>query len=251
MLNVEQIKSLNELETLVYDYILKNSKQILNMKVREVADAVHVSTTTVLRFCKKVDCNGFSEFKIKYGLYLNDKEISSIQNDIPMLITSFSQFNNAEFYEKIEKVAKIIFKSDSVITTGIGTSGILAKYAARYFANIGKITFCIDDPFYPITPSLSNNAVVIALSESGETEETIQHVQEFRRRGCYIIAITNRHECPLVKLANDSFNYYLPTRKVKESINITSQVPVIFLIETLANRLKNVIVEEKNNIDNI
>ena len=245
MLNVEQIKSLNELESLVYDFILNNGKQVLSMKVRDLADAVHVSTTTILRFCKKAGCNGFSEFKIKYKLYLDEQKMPQSHDDIPLLITALSQFNNAEFYEKIERLAQIIKKIDNVIMTGIGTSGILAKYAARYFTNIGKISFCVDDPFYPVTRSLAENGVVLAFSESGETEETINHAREFRQRGCYIIAITNRHECPLVKVANDSLNYYLPSRKVQGTLNITSQVPVIFLIETLANKLKDLFSEEE------
>ncbi|WP_441299921.1 MurR/RpiR family transcriptional regulator [Breznakia sp. PFB1-11] len=43
------------------------------MKIRDVAEAAHVSTTTVLRFCKKVGCDGYAEFKIKYRMELEKK----------------------------------------------------------------------------------------------------------------------------------------------------------------------------------
>ncbi|MDR2023468.1 MAG: hypothetical protein LBQ71_09510 [Hungatella sp.] len=31
----------------------------------EFANEAHVSTTTITRFCRKVNCNGFSEFKME------------------------------------------------------------------------------------------------------------------------------------------------------------------------------------------
>ena len=60
-----QVENLNEAEMCVYNYIVKNLKHILNLSVRELADEVHVSTATVMRFCKKMGYSGFSELKYK------------------------------------------------------------------------------------------------------------------------------------------------------------------------------------------
>lgn len=60
-----QVEKLNEAEMCVYNYIVKNLKHILNLSVRELADEVHVSTATVMRFCKKMGYSGFSELKYK------------------------------------------------------------------------------------------------------------------------------------------------------------------------------------------
>ena len=51
MFTHEMVKSFNQLEMDVYNYIVQNEDKVIYMKVRELADAVHVSTTTVLRFC--------------------------------------------------------------------------------------------------------------------------------------------------------------------------------------------------------
>ena len=66
MFSYNRIQSLNELELSLYNYIMKNSEKVIYMRIREVANEAHVSTTTILRFCKKLDCEGFSEFKIKF-----------------------------------------------------------------------------------------------------------------------------------------------------------------------------------------
>lgn len=62
MFSYEVIQSLNNLELSLYEYIMKNKKKVIYMRIRELADEAHVSTTTILRFCKKLNCEGFSEF---------------------------------------------------------------------------------------------------------------------------------------------------------------------------------------------
>ena len=54
MFSYEIIQSLNSLELSLYEYIMTNSKKVIYMRIRELADEAHVSTTTILRFCKIV-----------------------------------------------------------------------------------------------------------------------------------------------------------------------------------------------------
>ena len=56
----QQIKNLNELELLVYQYIIEHPNTVPFMRIRELAAEAHVSTTTVLHFCKKVGCDGYA-----------------------------------------------------------------------------------------------------------------------------------------------------------------------------------------------
>lgn len=51
-----QVESLNETEAYVYNYVVKNTKKVLNESIRELANDTHVSTATVMRFCKKMGC---------------------------------------------------------------------------------------------------------------------------------------------------------------------------------------------------
>ena len=69
MFTHEMIKSFNQLEMDVYNYIISNEEKVVYMKVRELAEEVHVSTTTILRFCKKVGGGGI----LYFGLKLNKK----------------------------------------------------------------------------------------------------------------------------------------------------------------------------------
>ncbi len=46
------VASLNNLEMMVYHYVIKNRDKVMYMTIRELAEAAGVSTTTVLRFCR-------------------------------------------------------------------------------------------------------------------------------------------------------------------------------------------------------
>lgn len=53
MFTAQALKSLNELEMLVYQYVMEHRFAVPYMRIRELATETHVSTT-VLRFCKKM-----------------------------------------------------------------------------------------------------------------------------------------------------------------------------------------------------
>lgn len=52
--SIQQLQELNELEMEVYQYIIQHQNAIPYMRIRELAAEAHVSTTTVLRFCRKM-----------------------------------------------------------------------------------------------------------------------------------------------------------------------------------------------------
>ena len=81
MFNYEILKSFNDMEMLVYDYIVKNKNVVKYMTVRELADEVHVSTATVMRFCRKAGFDGYSEFKVKFKMYLEEETKKNKKND--------------------------------------------------------------------------------------------------------------------------------------------------------------------------
>lgn len=91
MFNYEIIQSLNDLELSLYRYIMKNIEKVVYMRIRELADEAHVSTTTILRFCKKLNCEGYSEFKVKLKLYLEENESTKVNNDTSIIVDFFQK----------------------------------------------------------------------------------------------------------------------------------------------------------------
>ncbi|MBD5112373.1 MAG: MurR/RpiR family transcriptional regulator [Ruminococcaceae bacterium] len=232
MFDYEVIQSLNELEMLVYNYITAHKQEVKYMTVRELADSVHVSTSTVMRFCKKNGCDGYSEFRMKFKMFLSEEKKKQPQNAIDEITHFFQTVSTPAFENNLSVISTVLKNAKQVIFIGIGTSGHLGKYGARYFSNLGKFSQYIEDPYYPIGTDMDSTAVV-ALSVRGETPEIIKLAELFKMHGCKIISITNKSSCTLAKISDYNISYYVTENMVDNEYNITTQVPVVYLIETL------------------
>lgn len=236
MFNSEIIKNLNDLELILYRYVTKNAEKVIYMRIRELADEAHVSTTTILRFCKKFGCNGYSEFKVKLKIHLESSDQKRINNDQSVIIDFFKKLNTDELNEKIEAVCELICSSQNVLLIGSGTSGIMCKYAARFFSTMGKFATYIDDPYFPANYKTYEDSVIIILSVSGETDGVINLINNFKKENCPIISITNSENCTISKISDLNISYYITQEKIGIS-DITTQVPVLYIIETIGRML--------------
>lgn len=237
MFSLEEIKSFNDIELSVYHYIVKNKGKVAYMKIRELALESHVSTTTVLRFCKKLGCSGYSEFKLKFRRYLEEEELKKPGVDAQVIIDFMRRTETEEFQDSLDKLTEYLRKSKTIIFTGIGSSGILAKYGVRYFCDVGWFSFCVEDPFIPIFQGNSETTTVVALSVSGETEQIIKIVERMKMRGCHILSITNSENCTLARLSDANISYHMPQLRVYDRYDITYQAPVIYILECLGRKL--------------
>ena len=136
----------------------------------------------------------------------------------------------------MDEIAQVVRQADQVIFIGLGTSGILGKYGARFFSNLRKFSQYIEDPYFPIMEGIKN-AVVIALSVSGETEQIVQMANDFKKNKCKIISITNKGTSTLSNLSDYNLTYYVTDHEHGNHVNTTTQIPVIYLIEAIGRRL--------------
>lgn len=231
------IASLNNLEMMVYNYVVKNRDKVMYMTIRELADAAGVSTTTVLRFCRKLSCEGYSEFRIRFKLYLEQNEPQQANFGTSEIISFFRSVNNEEFDTLLDDAVDIILASERIIFVGAGTSGSLAKYGARFFSNIGKFSNHIDDPYFPVTNDMAKNALAIVLSVSGETEEILRFAGQFSLHHCKVLSITSHEHSRLAKLADFNLSWHIPQTRIAGVYDITTQIPVIYILETLGRKL--------------
>ncbi|SFQ22412.1 MurR/RpiR family transcriptional regulator [Salibacterium halotolerans] len=236
MFTNEEIASLNELETSLYQYIMKNMEKTAYMRIRELAEATHVSTTTILRFCRKNGCEGFSEFKVKLKMHLENRESTVVKDSRHAVSEFFERTLAGNMDDNIQKAADIIQPADHVLFIGIGSSGILAEYGARYFSSLGTFSVYIKDPYYPIHTHVLERSVIIALSVSGENRYTTTHIHQLKEKGSTVIAITNTKHSTIASMADLTIPYYV-TEEAHQGSNITTQIPVIYLLETIAREV--------------
>lgn len=111
MFSEEMICSLNDLELEVYKYVVRNADKVCYMRIREFADAAHVSTSTILRFCKKAGCDGYAEFKIRLRQHLEQAKQPPVKDDVSEVIDFLKKTCSAEFEQKLDMLTRVIFQA--------------------------------------------------------------------------------------------------------------------------------------------
>ncbi len=109
MFGVEEIQSLNELELAVYEYVMLHKNAVSYMRIRELAAEAHVSTTTVIRFCKKMGCDGYAEFKLRMKEYIGFKQVAPLSEDfseIRTFLTAVRQTLSKKSWKKRQRLSR-------------------------------------------------------------------------------------------------------------------------------------------------
>lgn len=236
MFNNEVLFSLSELEHSIYDCVAKNKDRLPHMTIKELADEAHVSTGSVLRFCKKLGCDGYSHFKLRYREYLQPEQFFFEDTGETALKNFLFYIDSKEFQDSIEAAFQLLKRSRQIIFFGVGSSGTLGRYGARFFSNIGRFSLWVEDPWQPVLQDLREDTVAIALSVSGSTSQTIDIAHQLKERGSKLIAITNGAGSMLARIADLCISYHVPEVTSSKG-NITTQVPVVYILETLAKKL--------------
>ena len=175
-----------------------------------------------------------------FGCALNSQQANFGASEI---ISFFKSVNNEEFDALLDNAVDIILSSERIIFVGAGTSGSLAKYGARFFSNIGKFSNHIDDPYFPVTNDMAKNALAIVLSVSGETEEILRFASQFSLHHCKVLSVTSHEHSRLAKLADFNLSWHVPQTRIGGVYDITTQIPVIYILESLGRKLAKKLTE--------
>ncbi len=132
---------------------------------------------------KKESTVDFKYYKPGKGNYSSfmEKEIMEIPEIIPNVITS-----------DVSEAVKLMESSRNVYMIGCGTSyhaALVAKYVMNKALRKDAHVY-LSSEFSAVVP-VSNEDVVIAISQSGETLDTITAIKHAKRRGAKVISITN------------------------------------------------------------
>lgn len=102
-----------------------------------------------------------------------------------------------------ELVERILACSGKVVTTGVGTSGIMAERLAHLLAVSGTPAFYLPclDALHGGIGAVDAEDVIIAFSKGGQSQELNQLSQRFVDRGVRLYAVTERPDSPFAHAA--------------------------------------------------
>ena len=209
MQNIEETyHSLTKVEKKVADYVLQNPRQVLFMSITDLADACQVGETSVYRFCRTMNLQGYQEFKMQLSLGMSEqdeewaprednqslektlKESAErlLQKHVEALEETYRLLNQESFegfLERMEKARRIFF-------FGISDSQLIAQEAGNKFMSIS------DPHMQAVTAaSMTEEDFLVFLSYSGATKDNIYTAKIARQAGAGIGCITRFRKSPL------------------------------------------------------
>ena len=97
----EVITNLNPLEYDIYFYLIQNKNMVISMKLKDLANQLHVSTAMITRVCQKLGFEGFGEYKAYLKLEEHE-QVNTNTFQLEHIFNFFYSVDNEMFYQEIQ-----------------------------------------------------------------------------------------------------------------------------------------------------
>lgn len=230
-----------------------------------------------------INPDGFSIFDL--GNNIKEKEISDIENNLIKIQKSgYPHFMLKEIMEQpeslensqrgriileqgmaklggIESVKERLREIDKLTIVGCGTAylaGMVGEYMIEEYAGV-PVEVEIGSEFRYRKPILGKNSAILAVSQSGETADTLAAVNEAKEKGILTLGLVNVVSSTIARQTDAGiYNHAGPEIGVASTKAFTSQVEILALLALFLGRQRNLslvmgqrIAKEIKNIPNL
>ena len=139
---------------------------------------------------------------------------------------------------KIERLARLIrdYKPTYIMLVARGSSDNAARYGQYLFGTANQMPVALATPsLYTVygKPPRMDGALVLAISQSGQSPDIVAVIKEGRKQGALTIAITNDTDSPLAHAAQHTINLRAGTEhSVAATKTYTASLMAIALLST-------------------
>ncbi len=229
----------------IAEVVLADPASIVNMTISALARKASVSEASVSRFCKNLDLDGFHQLKIELAKVAEDR-YSYYQkvnpDDLLQALKNISDNKVAEIVNTltsastatIRQVLNALKRANLIQVAASGGTFPVAADAVYKFNQLGLLA--VTDELWETsigqTMNLPTGAVLLVISNSGETRNLLTQIEVAKSRGILVIAITNRADSP-IGLNADLHILTAIRQQIFESEYYFSRVAAMAAIEAL------------------
>jgi glucosamine--fructose-6-phosphate aminotransferase (isomerizing) len=225
--HTRQVYLLNEMEIAV---LTKDSVKVID----HTGKPVHKEIFEVTWDVAAAEKGGYPHFMLK-EIY---EQPAAIKQTLKSRLMSG---NDDIILDQIRITNSDLDKVNKINIVACGTAyhaGVVGKYAIEKLAKI-PVEAEIASEFRYRDPILDENSIVIVISQSGETADTLAAMREARKRGARVIAITNVVGSTVSREADDLlYTWAGPEIAVASTKAYTTQLIAMFLIALKFARIK-------------
>ncbi len=233
-----QVEGFSRSEQRIADILFTDTEFATNASITELAQRAKVSPPTVTRFCRRLGCQSYSEFKVRLAQttfvgtrYLTPETPLLSADDVVEDIVTRAQkalhsLHRSTNISDLQEVAKRICNSSMVYAFGSGgnSSMVASEVQNRLFRFGLRVTASSDHAMQLMMASAASpDDIIIASSISGRNEELVRALKVARDYKVFTVALT-RPGSPLAEMADITLSIDL-----REGLNILKPTAVRFV----------------------
>lgn len=226
----ENYNKLTENDHEIFKYISKNRSEANMLTCEQLADKCHVSRTTLLRFCHKLNLKSFAE--LKYLLKSEKQDNSEIINiDIEEACRVYHKIIDEMKENKYDNICSLIYDAQTIYIYGTGNAQKSeAEEFKRIFLSAGK---CVIDLFdlgeiQLIEKKFTSKDLFVIISLSGETLEGIEILKSIENTNIRTLSITRFDNNTITRMCKH--NLYVETKMLQGYKNFGYEMVAAFYV---------------------
>lgn len=160
--------------------------------------------------------------------------------------------------QEAKKISQLIKKAYGTYFVGCGTASYACLAGTYLFSEVAKkhVNFSIGSEFNYVLDFISRKSLLIAISQSGETIDVIEPVQEARKKGAAVIAITNVLGSTLYRNSNHQFLLNAGVEKAVASTKamiamVSTMILLSFGLVNKLNEAEDILKQSQQEIEKI
>ncbi len=210
------------------------------MNIGDLAEKTGTSPSTITRFCKKLGCQSFIEFKVLLNSRMLDHQAhQDVMNQVKSYyLETIDSTAMMISLEKLNQVVQSILTAKKICIYGVGNSGLSAMEFKYRLMRMGFIVDAMTDSHMMLMNAAlcQKNDLIIAISNSGMTKEITEAAGEAKSRGAHVIAVTNHDHTPLTDVS-DTILLTSNTLHLRDAHFFNNQLAIVYVIDLITMQL--------------
>lgn len=234
-------------ERRIAEAILDTPSTAITWSITDAARIAKVSEPSIIRFCRRLDCDGFPDFRLKLAqqLAVRQAPANPVESDgDPFTGLVDDIFNRAEEalrearhdldLETLRRAVDLLADARRVDLYGYGGSGFLAAEAQHRLASLGIASVAYADPTLQMVsaPRLTSQDVLFVLSFSGRTSYLIGNMEIAKKAGARILSISPAGSV-VASLADENINLNAYRASSHALMVPTGRAPMYVMLDVL------------------
>lgn len=252
-----QLASFSPVGQKIAKAILDDPERVVDVSIQQLAREISVSEASIVRFCRTLGLEGFSDLKMALLKNAAPTQIPSVfeeidENDSMEAVARNVFVRNLNTLQiamqrldfgAVTAAAELLRDAKKIVILGSAAS---ASIAENFYIHLFRVGFPAsvetDGEFMQVAAHMADeNTVFIAVSRGGRTKAVVNAFEEARRRGAKTISITANDNTPLARASDIPIIHYAPVQALASTRVVQNTVIDCLYVCATRHRQKEVI----------